>query len=256
MSQLDDVLNNAAAWYPRMPPPRSFSRDGAKKYQKRIDSTAGTRDGRPIDKLAWAPDELRWYPHRMEADPVGYTMPLLVYGNDTEGNKVAPPRWLVLERHEPEQYASTWERGRYSRYDGSMWDWKGPCPPERYVELKVHCYHDGECCPCHGDECTCLNEWQSHCWGKYLDPNDRLLDWIHKTAWEARHDPDVDPTQDMQSFEAPQAQRDVVTREEKRIEKQETEITEFTKEMTDHWIKKPVSIVGLRRTESGLYLVE
>lgn len=253
---LDDVLNNAAAWRPRMSPPQSFSYVEVKKFQQRIDDVVGTKDGRPITKLVWAPDELRWYPHRLGQEPIGYTLPIFVYGNDSEGEKVAAPRWVLLERHEPEQYASTWEAGRYSRYDGSIWDWKGPCPSERYVELKAHCYHDGECCPCHGDECVCMNEWQAHCWGKYLDPNERLLNWIRKTAWEARHDPDVDPTRDMRTFEAPQAQRDAVTRQEKAAERQETEIAEFTEKMTDHWIKKPVSVGGFQKKDNGLYLID
>jgi hypothetical protein len=254
MSELDDTLNNAESWCPRMPPPASFSRLDAAAFQKRIDSITGTRDERSLIKLAWAPDELRWYPHRMTEDPIGYTLPIFVYGNDANGEKVAAPRWVLLERLEPEQYASTWEMGRYSVYDGTVWDWKGPCPSERYIELRAHSYHDGECCPCSGDACVC-GEQYAHCWGKYLDPNERLLDWIRKVAYEARNDPDVQPTRDIRFFTAPQAQRDAVNAQEQRADRQVAEVDDFTRQMAEFWARKPVSTGGLRRTDSGLYLL-
>lgn len=255
MSELDDVLNNASGWTPRMGPPLSFSRLDAAEYQKRIDAITGTRDGRPIVKLAWAPDELRWYPHRMGQDPIGYELPIFVYGNDANGEKVAAPRWVLLERLEPEQYAATWEVGRYSVYDGSVWDWKGPCPSERYIELRAHCYHDGECCSCHTDTCEC-GEQYAHCWGRYLDPNERLLDWIKKISWEARRDPDVNPTQDVRYFSAPQAQRDSVTAQEQRVVKQVEDVDDFTRQMAEFWNRNPTSVTPrVRRTDSGLYLL-
>lgn len=256
MSQLDDVYNNAAAWRPRMSQPLSFTSEDAAEFQKLIDAVTGTRDGRPINKLAWAPDELRWYPHRMGEPAPGYTLPIFYYGNDAQGEKIAAPRWVLLERLDPPQYEATWEKGRYSVYDGSVWDWRGPCPPERYVELRVHCVHDGQCCPCHGPECICMGEWE-HCWGHYLDPNNDLLEWVQRTIKASMADPEVKPTEDVRTFSAPQGQRDMLTRTQRQQDKQEAEIDEFTDYMANEWARHQVSVPvnGLKKTKSGLYLL-
>ncbi len=255
MSGFNDKLNTTPEWHPRMSPPASFTRQDAAKWQTRLNESIGTRNGRPLTKLAWAPDELRWHPHRMESEPKGYTFPIFIYGSDESGEKIAAPRWVLLERIEPEQFARNWERGRYSRADGSMWDWKGPCPTEQYVELRAHCYHDGQCCPCQGQaQCKCDPLFT--CWGNYLDPNERLFEWAKQQMQRAREDSDVQPTREADDFVAPKAQLDVATRHERTIEKQEAEVDEFTAEMTDHWIKNPSSTNGFRKTSSGLYLAE
>lgn len=254
MSQLDDAYNNAEQWRPQMSPPASFTSEDVTKFQRRIDDATGTRNGRPINLLAWAPHELRWYPYRMGGTPRGYTLPIFYYGNDANGEKVAAPRWVLLERLEPAQYAATWEVGRYSVWDGSVWDWKGPCPPERYVELRVHAHHDGECCPCHGYECKCMGNME-HCWGRYTDPNNDLLDWVRSTIKESMADPEVQPASDVRYFSAPQGQRDALTQTQKRAEKQEEERRKAADEVHDHFLRSPASTAGLKRTESGLYLI-
>lgn len=254
MSQLGDVYNNTDQWYPRMPPPASFTSDDVARFQRLIDDATGTRNGRPINKLAWAPDELRWYPYRMGQSPRGYTLPIFYYGNDANGDKVAVPRWVLLERLEPEQYAATWEQGRYSVWDGDVWDWKGPCPTERYIELRVHAYHDGSCCPCHGYECKCMGEME-HCWGHYLHPNSDLLAWVQQTITESKNDPEVRPTEDVRYFTAPQGQRDALTRAQRRAAKLEEERQAAANEVHDHFLRNPTSTAGLKRTESGLYLI-
>jgi hypothetical protein len=160
---------------------------------------------------------------------------------------------VLLERIEPEQFAPGWETGRYSVYNDQVWDWKGPCPTERYIELRAHCAHDGECCPCRGDTCECGEDYD-HCWGKYLDPNDRLLDWIRKVVAESVVDSDVKPTQDARFFIAPNAQRQVLTAQLVKAEKQKEDIDEWGRQLAEFWRRKPVS-TNLRRTESGLYLL-
>lgn len=253
MSGLDDTLNHAADWYPQMPPPHSFSRLDAIEFQKRIDTIAGTRNEKPLIKLAWAPDELRWRPHKMGEEPPGYTFPIFIYGWDENRNEIAAPRWVLLQRAEPQHYAGTWEASRFSVYKGDVWDWRGPCPPERYTELRCHSYHDGECCPCHGDTCECGQEYD-HCWGKYLDPSESLLDWVRWTVRESLNDPDVKPNEDVRYFTAPNAQRDLVTRQQHAEEKRVIEMEEFNRQLANFWATKPTSI-GLKRSESGLYLL-
>lgn len=235
-------------------PPRGFDRVA---YQARVDAIVGVRDGRPIIKLAWAPDERRWMPHRMEDEPQGYIFPIFCHGKDANGELTAPDRWVLLERIEPQQFAPTWEAGRYSRYDGSTWDWKGPLPDEKYIELRAHCNHDGECCSCVGDACNCGAQY-AHCWGRYIEPDESLLNWIRKVAWESRRDPDVKPTDDIRYFEATHAQAELRNGMLAQQDKDKVDFEEFNRHFVDHWVKQPSSVVvgGLRKTESGLYLAE
>jgi len=247
--------DGAERWVPNEPRPSNFD---VAAYQRLIDQIVGTRDGRSIIKLAWAPEELRWRPYPHGTEPHGYTFPIFIAYHDSEGNEVSAPRWVLLERIEPEQYAPTWEATRYSMYgaDGEtlrLWDWAGPCPTERYVELKAWCYHDGKCCPCLGDECKCGPEY-FHCWGRYLEPNERLLDWIRKTSWEALRDPDVNPTQDIRHLESARAQMklrsQLIEGQQKKIE-EDRALNEF---MLDHWKRKPVSTSGFKESNYGLLL--
>lgn len=234
-------------------PPRGFDRAA---YQKRIDDLVGTRDGRSIMKLAWGPEERRWMPHRMEDEPQGYIFPIFCNGKDADGELTCPDRWVLLERIEPQQFAPTWELGRYSRYDGSMWDWKGPLPDEKYIELRAHCYHDGKCCPCLGNECVC-GEKYAHCWGKYVEPDEGLMDWIRKVAWESKHDPDVQPTQDIRQFQSTHAQQELRSNMLNAQEKDKVDHEEFSRHMLEHWNKKPASVVinGTKTTDAGIILL-
>lgn len=248
------TTNTAKGWYFSVPPPSGFGYREQGKYQRRIDDAIGSHNGRPLMKLAWAPDELRWRPHRLGDDPPGYTFPIFYRGKDEDGNELAAERWVLLERIEPEQFAPTWEAGRYTKHDGSVWDLKGPCPGERYTELRCHSYHDGNCCPCIGDACEC-GEQYDHCWGKYAEPDEHLMNWIRETAWKARQDPDVNPTQDIRQFHAPNAQRALVTATQSAYEKSAAEIEKFDKEAVDLFIKNPHTVSGgFKQASSGLYL--
>jgi hypothetical protein len=236
--------DGAERWKVNEPLPSNFDQSA---YQKRINEIAGSIDGRPIIKLAWAPQEFRWWPHPVGTDPPGYVFPIFHAYTDSEGNLIAAPRWVLLERIEPAQYAPTeqfWEAKRYSYDDGILWDFTGPIPSEKYVELRCHSYHDGLCCPCIGDSCECGIEY-AHCWGRYAEPNERLLDWIRKKAWETRHDKDVNPTQDIRVFEAAQGQRDLasmlVNSQKQRREDEQV----YNEYMLNHWERKPHSTNGI-----------
>src|SRR5690349_9313119 len=122
MSGLDDTYNSRSGWRPRMSPPASFPRESVAAYQTCIDSITGTRDGRPIVKLAWAPDELRWYPHKVGTEPPGYIFPIFYSHRDANKDLVAAPRWVLLQRAEPQHYAGTWERGRFGVVGKDVWD--------------------------------------------------------------------------------------------------------------------------------------
>lgn len=231
-----------------MPAPFSFDQAA---YQKRIDDVVGTKDSRPIIKLAWAPAEFRWWPHIMGDEPKGYVFPIFHAYTDSDSNLIAAPRWVLLERIESEQFAPTpqfWEAKRY-RFDGhDLWDFTGPCPSEKYVELRCHSYHDGVCCSCLGDTCECGIEY-AHCWGQYAEPNDRLLGWVRRRAYESRHDTDVNPDADIRFFAAPKAQTDLAGTLVSSQQREREDREAYSNYMLKHWNRKPHST-----TASGIIL--
>lgn len=212
--------------------------------QKRIDRITGTRDGRPLILLDWAPDRFRWMPHRLGTDPEGYTFPSFCGSRDKDGELHSPERWGLWQRNEPEQYRITWEAGRYAKdkRNGCVYDIKGPCPPEKYTELHLHALHDTDCCPCDGYECAC----DDYCEGKYAQPNEDLFNWIRRVAHEASRDSDVQPTEDMRFFEAPAAQAQVVATEQRVQEQLAATDAAVDKEVRDYIRRHPISTSGLK----------
>ena len=238
-----------------MAPPSSFGPDKVRAFQAQIDHVLGTtKSGKSIIRLAWAPSELRWRPHVLGDDVPGYTFPIFFYGWDEDGREIAAPRWVLLERNEPEQYSASWEQGRYSVREDQVWDWKGPCPAERYIELWRHGYHDGSCCPCYGAACKCVDT--DDCWGLYAEPNRDLLARIERAKQRLKDDSDVQPLTDAKDFSAPNEQRESASRILTAEQAAKARRDDFSKEIMDYWLKQPRTVSsGLKRTESGLYLL-
>jgi len=206
-------------------------------YQKRIDEITGCADGRPLIKLIWCPDEFRWMPHRLGTNPPGYTFPVFCTGRNADGEFQAPKRWGLLQRLEWEQFGPTWEAIRYKNHKGAIWDLKGPCPSEKYVELKLLTDHNGKCCPCLF-ECKC----EGFCEGIYVEPDGNLMNWIRRVAWESKHDPDVDPFADVRFFEAKHAQREVKDTHDRVFEKDRIETEAFDREAVDLFLRSPSTV--------------
>jgi len=239
--------DGAEGWLVNEPPPSNFDQAA---YQQKIDQIVGTKDTRPIIKLAWAPEEFRWWPIRVdEEEPKGYVFPIFHAYTTAEGKLVAAPRWVLLERIEPAQYAPTpqfWESKRYQFDDGSLWDLTGPVPDEKYIELRCHSHHDGICCACIGTTCECGIEY-AHCWGRYAEPDEYLLNWIRQKNWEAQRDRDVQPDADARYFSAPQSQADYKSEIVNRQEQQKEDLRKYNDYMLDHWERKPHSTVSPTR---------
>lgn len=217
-------------------------------FQKRINDLVGTKDGRPLILLDWAPNRFRWMPHRLGTDPPGYTYPSFCNHKPL----ASPDRWGLWMRNEREQYGPLWEAGRYVKHDGHVYDIKGPCPSEKYTELRLHAHHDGDCCPCVGYDCACDDD----CVGKYAEPNQDLFDWIRRVAYEAAHDPDVQPMQDARFFEAPEAQREVVATKQRVQDAVTKEDEAIDREVRNYLRRHPITTSGLKQTPSGLYLID
>lgn len=138
--------------------PPSFDVEG---FQKKIDRVVGTTvKGEPIVRLRWARDCKKWM--NTEWDSFGNALKgedilkYCAFRVDVDGQpgdyvEVAPPRWVLEQRYEPEQYAPSWDSARYltvptnevpiaCRYCGVL-DWINPYKSEGIL---VHCRHCGE----------------------------------------------------------------------------------------------------------------
>lgn len=231
-------------------------------FQRRIDNSIGVANGRPLIKLVWCPTEFRWMPHRLGEDPPGYIFPQFCTRRSTNGTLIAPYRWGILQRLEWPQFGPTWEAKRYKKHKGEIWDQTGPCPDEKYTELRLYASHDGFCCPCVSTWCKC----DTDCEGRYAEPDEALLNWIRKVSWEAKKDKDVDPHADIRFFESPDAQRTVKNDAQKTYEKSQVEVEAFDREAVDLFLRAPHSIsvkkseiekalpTGFKRDRTGLYL--
>lgn len=145
--------------------------------QKEINSITGlTRDNRPIAKLVWNGDVKFWKDICFEWDSNGEPIrflkrPHVLYRTvfNSIGKFVRdefPPRWLILTRIEPEQYAATWERDAFV-YDpqfGKRIQVKPSTPPDEWhVWWMTIADHDDFCC-------KKAAEADVSCYGRYAHP--------------------------------------------------------------------------------------
>lgn len=181
--QKQDALSpfdNPMAWgAPAFSAPLSDSEIA--RVQKDIDSICGTtRDNKSIAVLVWNGDTRFWkdvcIDWDIEGKPTNFIKrPIVLYRSVYGAHRKFirdefPPRWLILTRIEPEQYAAGWER------DSKVW-----CPERQtYIQLKPdvapkewHVWfktiaeHNGTCC-------KNLGEKGLSCYGKYAHPSSAL----------------------------------------------------------------------------------
>lgn len=244
-----------------MRPPEGFSSEDEIEFQKKIGAICGTSAGKSIIKLSWCPREFIWRPYNtFTGTPHGYTMPLLVAGWDAQGNKIAPPRWILMQLDPPEHYVRGWEDSRYCMVGPDQWDAHGPCPSERYTECFVHSYHDGQCCPCKGLACYCKT---LTCWGTYAHPDGRMLQWLGWQMEVIRDDTDVKPFQDARTFESPNAQREEAGKLTAEEEKEDADLEQWHKDNAPWLVRERTGVLvnglknvpaGMKRLDSGLYI--
>lgn len=196
MGSYRDVLNAPLAWFSTMPRPTSWGELLISYWQEQIDNIIGTTNGRPRLWLRWGPEVMRWRPA-----PVGegdYDFPLC-YVAFQNHQPIALPRWVLLERQEPEQFAPGWENHRRQRIEGKIIDVRGPLPKERYTWAYTHSAHEDGCC-------LKAKNAGNPCWGYYVEPNDEMLNWVREKWKEIVADSDVKPFEDARHFQAPKAQ--------------------------------------------------
>jgi hypothetical protein len=184
LSNLDPVAVRAAL-SPLNDPQRWGSSDSScplsdeqvAAYQARIAAVVGTSNDRSIAKLVWNADKRFWREICVSWDTTGKAIefirrPIVLYRTrrDQTGkvlHDVPVPRWLILTRLEPEQYAGTWARDSRVWFPdrGQYVQVKPETPPADgwYVWLMTIAEHDAWCCRMAAEE-------DRACYGLYADP--------------------------------------------------------------------------------------
>src|SRR5713101_704998 len=239
-------LDNPLRWEPKMRMPFGFNQERVDAYQGLIDRLVGTSRDQSIIKLVWIPLTFKWYPAPLGSEPKGYVAPLCVALWDSHGEAIAPPRWGLMERCEPEQYLPNWETSRWTRLGGILHDVKGPAPDNgMYTHRKTHSLHEDSCCLREGNETVC--------WGYYREPDQELLEWIGEHAFISRSDKEIQPRTPVDELPRSQSQLKVKDRlEGERVHKPETIKDEEMPRMSPVMMPKGSFV----RSQSGLYLPE
>jgi hypothetical protein len=180
---LDDLCEWGKDWT-HTPP---LARHEIAEWQKRFDRAFGlNRDGKPCFKLVWNGDRSYWWKYAYDWDAYGKGVkweqrPRILWKKVEIGNgdyiDLFPPRWLILMRIEPEQYAESWKR--------ESWAWderrkqnkqiRDDEPPKVFWETVVVIgEHDKFCC----------DVFEGECFGAFRNPNDADLEWLHERKRE------------------------------------------------------------------------
>lgn len=171
-------LNDPVEWvqHPQYDPP--CSAEDVARWQARIDSVAGTtRDNKSIVRLVWNGDRRYWKEYNTDWDLAGrptksVKRPQVLYKSvtDSDGRLLFDafvPRWLLMTRIEPEQYAPTWARDIMIHHPvlKRSVPIKPTTPPkEMYMWLQTIGEHDEHCC-----RLAAQNE--ASCYGRYARPS-------------------------------------------------------------------------------------
>lgn len=177
-------LDDKDVWrdFPAYSPPLDVD---VEYWQKRINSpqVAGTtRDGKPIIKLVWNGDKRYWHEFYTKwntaGQPVGDPVrrPRLRYKilRDEHGaivRDVFPPRWVLLARLEPEQYAASWaQESRVFSPDIGQFKLIRPDipPPVYWMWYQTVAEHNTFCC-------VQAQKQMEKCYGKYAPPSEQMI---------------------------------------------------------------------------------
>lgn len=233
-------MNDSKEWDTYIPPPFDPT-----AYQARIDQVAGVApNGRPVLWLRWTHDCRN--PERFGAAPFTYGV------KDGKHRPFIPPRWVLQQRNEPEQYWASWEATRHQEdEDGNPRD-AGPPPSEFYAHLCTIADHDAWCC------LYAEKQLRQNCFGQYKAPDDELLQQIAKAAAERDY---IDPRAPMSDADhrriLAEAASTVAAREEK-VKAENKRITyEFARDYGHKLLGEDHGkAYGFAPTKSGLLVPE
>lgn len=177
------------------------------EWQKRFDRVFGrNKRNESIVKLVWSGDRRYWHKFFYDWDAYGKgtkveERPLVLWKKIDLPNgdyvDLFPPRWMILMRIEPEQYAKQWKaeswvmdpnRGAFTvnpatgapMRAGQMKQIRDDNPPSVFWEVwGVIGEHDAFCC----------EAFEGECFGAFRQPQDKDLETLHelRKAWESGH---------------------------------------------------------------------
>lgn len=179
-------LDDPHAWLGEKFERAPWSDEKIKEFQKRIDSAFGAENALI---LAWSGDQRYWDGFYTDWHATGLPKegsfekkPILLYGSIPLSPQdyvyVVAPRWLILEREDISQHATSWEASAWvSDKDmiGGRKRIRTEQPPKNfYTILRKIAAHDqpaliGDEPPC------CVRVWQDAqrpCYGRYREPSD------------------------------------------------------------------------------------
>lgn len=269
-----EAYNDPRQWFRTLNPP-SFSLQRA-GFQKKIDKIVGmSARSQSIIMLKWA-----WecsYLMFGKRKQLFNFLTLEVRGQEVQ---FSVPRWVVVQRIEPEQFKASWDATRYvvdpaTRvtdlstatydnegnctytgdvvYDGDKLD-KGPCPNEWFQSLWVIADHDGLCC-------KKAEEMSRSCWGYYRNPSQWDLNEIKRI----HHAKLSDPTYNQSPFEplTPETLEQTAKSEFERNEKvqaeKKAELDARIDQYFDVRVYSPATFIGdtvslYKKTPAGIIL--
>lgn len=195
-------LDDPQAWisYPAYEEPLSYL--DRVRVQTEIDGILGTtRDNKSICKLVWNGDVKYWKQFYDNWDAYGRPLdglksrPWVLYKTilDSKGEFVRDafvPRYLLLTRLEPEQYADMWEKTSkfYCPERRRLVQYKPEMPPEDYyLWFRTIAEHRGDCCQLAARE-------DRDCHGRYAHPR-QCLDELRtiRRGMDERQQPENSP---------------------------------------------------------------
>ena len=232
------VLDNPKRWGAEIRPPYF----DVKSYQERIDAIVGkSRDGRPVIRLVWAPTvETTAYGETMRR----YWVTRIKLG--TQWRYISPPRWILEQRIEREQYVPSWLATRFSTQvaEGEEPIDKGEPPEEFYSFAYLCAEHDP--IPLGKDWPGCCDrlyeESRRRCWGYYREPNDYDLQLISQAVRARDAMPYYNPYAPLTRDQLAQ----IEAAASMQIERQQEELEEYKREMNKDFMK----LHGWRLTEN------
>jgi hypothetical protein len=209
----------------------------ARAYQRKLDKIAGTRRGRPVVRLIWAGDKNCFSKFYDDWDDHGlgihseirakYKYAVIRVPGTADSFDVPPPRWIFEERHEPEQYAASWEQARWvyvTKGDGTedkrRVERRPPPPNEYYDHLWTVAKHDDYCC-----QTAQMNK--KVCWGLYRQPDERDLDVIRRAIQDRDKDAEQSPYEQLNEKSLAAADKDASDFVSKTKEERKQKTKEF-----------------------------
>ena len=168
-----------------------WSSDQIARFQDRLDSAFGAKDA---IVLAWSGDTRYWDALFADWHPNGLPKgvlekkPILLFAqyniNEDDYLYIIAPRWMLLEKLHPNEYAAGWEDAKWvedNRVLGGKKQIRADNPPPAFYKvLKTIAEHETPYRT--GDIPPCCERWRKElmriCYGKYRPPADEDLAYV------------------------------------------------------------------------------